>query len=142
MRGGQVGAHNATLSIMVGGPADLFHEMLLVFEVMGKIVTHCGPNGAGQIVKACNQIQATLNLVGMAEAFVFGARAGVDPSVILKVLGGGCAQIRVMDVRGPKVIAGDFAPGFKSIGQASFSPPHIWAMYRSGRAGTRFADTV
>jgi 2-hydroxy-3-oxopropionate reductase len=77
-------------------------------------VTHCGPNGAGQIVKACNQIQVALNFVGMAEAFVLGAKAGVDPAVILKVLSAGYAQTRVMDVRGPKIIQGEFEPGFKS----------------------------
>jgi 2-hydroxy-3-oxopropionate reductase len=112
--GGQVGAQNAALSIMVGGPLDLFNEMASIFQVMGKVVTHCGNNGAGQIVKACNQIQVALNFVGMAEALVLGTRAGVDPAVILKVLSGGYAQTRVMDVRGPKIIAGDFAPGFKS----------------------------
>jgi 2-hydroxy-3-oxopropionate reductase len=112
--GGQTGAQNASLSIMVGGPIDLFNEMLPVFQVLGKVVTHCGGNGAGQIVKACNQIQVTLNFVGMAEALVLGTRAGVDPSIILKVLSGGYAQTRVMDVRGPKIIAGDFSPGFKS----------------------------
>jgi 2-hydroxy-3-oxopropionate reductase len=112
--GGQVGAQNAALSIMVGGPADLFNEMLPIFQVIGKVVTHCGSNGAGQIVKACNQIQVALNFVGMAEALVLGTRAGVDPAVILKVLSGGYAQTRVMDVRGPKIIAGDFTPGFKS----------------------------
>jgi 2-hydroxy-3-oxopropionate reductase len=112
--GGQVGAQNAALSIMVGGPKDLFEEMLPIFKVMGKVVTHCGANGAGQTVKACNQIQVALNFVGMAEAFVLGTKAGVDPAVILQVLSGGYAQTRVMDVRGPKAISGDFAPGFKS----------------------------
>ncbi len=112
--GGQVGAQNAALSIMVGGPLELFDEMLPVFQVIGKVVTHCGKNGAGQIVKACNQIQVALNFVGMAEALVLGAKAGVDPAIILKVLSGGYAQTRVMDVRGPKVVAGDFTPGFKS----------------------------
>ena len=112
--GGQVGAQNAALSIMAGGPADLFNEMLPVFQVMGKVVTHCGKSGAGQTVKACNQIQVALNFVGMAEALVLGAKAGVDPAIVLKVLSGGYAQTRVMDVRGPKIVAGDFAPGFKS----------------------------
>jgi 2-hydroxy-3-oxopropionate reductase len=112
--GGQVGAQNAALSIMVGGPEELMNELLPVFHVLGKVVTHCGPSGSGQIVKVCNQIQVTLNFVGMAEAFAFGARAGVNPSIILKVLSAGYAQTRVMDVRGPKIIAGDFTPGFKS----------------------------
>ena len=112
--GGEVGAKNATLSIMVGGPADLFDEVLPILQVMGKTITLCGPNGAGQIVKACNQIQVALNFVGMAEALVLGAKAGVDPAIILKVLSGGYAQTRVMDVRGPKIIKGEFEPGFKS----------------------------
>jgi len=112
--GGEVGAKNAVLSIMVGGPEDLFQEMLPVFQVMGKTITHCGGPGAGQIVKACNQIQVALNFVGLAEALVLGAKAGVDPAIIIKVLSGGYAQTRVMDVRGPRMIQGDFEPGFKS----------------------------
>lgn len=112
--GGEMGAKNAALSIMVGGPEDLFTEMMPIFEVMGKTITLCGDNGAGQTVKACNQIQVALNFVGMAEAFVLGAKAGVDPAIILKVLSGGYAQTRVMDVRGPKLVKGEFEPGFKS----------------------------
>jgi 2-hydroxy-3-oxopropionate reductase len=112
--GGEVGAKNATLSIMVGGPEDAFNEMLPIFEVMGKTINLCGLNGAGQTVKACNQIQVALNFVGMAEALVLGAKAGVDPAIILRVLSGGYAQTRVMDVRGPKIIEGEFDPGFKS----------------------------
>jgi 2-hydroxy-3-oxopropionate reductase len=112
--GGETGAINASLSIMVGGPEDLFREMLPIFQVIGKTITYCGATGAGQTVKACNQIQTALNMIAMSEALVLGAKAGVDPAVILKVLGGGYAQTRVMDVRGPKVIRGDFEPGFKS----------------------------
>lgn len=112
--GGETGAQNAGLSIMVGGPQELFDEVLPVFEVMGKTITLCGENGAGQTVKACNQIQVAMNFIGMAEAFVLGAKAGVDPAIILKVLSGGYAQCRVMDVRAPKIIEGDFSPGFKS----------------------------
>ena len=112
--GGETGARNAALSIMVGGPKELFDEMLPIFEIMGQTVTLCGANGAGQTVKACNQIQVAMNFIGMAEAFVLGAKAGVDPAIILKVLSGGYAQTRVMDVRGPKLIKGEFEPGFKS----------------------------
>ncbi|MCD4699791.1 MAG: NAD-binding protein [Phycisphaerae bacterium] len=112
--GGETGAQTAALSIMVGGPEDLFNEVLPVLEVMGKTITLCGDNGAGQTVKACNQIQVALNFVGMAEAFVLGAKANVDPAIVLKVLSGGYAQTRVMDARGPKLIKGDFEPGFKS----------------------------
>jgi len=112
--GGDIGAKNATLSIMAGGDKATFDEMLPVFEVMGKTITLCGPNGAGQIVKACNQIQVALNILGMSEALVLGAKAGVDPAIIHQVLSGGYAQSRVSDVRGPRVIKGDFAPGFKA----------------------------
>jgi 2-hydroxy-3-oxopropionate reductase len=112
--GGDVGAQNATLSIMVGGDAATFDEMRPIFEVMGKTITLCGPSGAGQTVKACNQIQVALNIVGMAEALVLGAKAGVDPAIVHQVLSGGYAQSRVSDVRGPRVVRGDFEPGFKS----------------------------
>ena len=112
--GGEVGAKNAALSIMVGGAEDLFEEVKPIFEVMGGTITLCGGNGAGQTVKACNQIQVALNFIGMAEAFVLGTKAGVDPAIILKVLSGGYAQTRVMDVRGPKIVKGEFEPGFKS----------------------------
>lgn len=112
--GGQVGAEQATLSIMAGGEEKIFNQFLPLFEILGKTITLCGANGAGQTVKACNQIQVAMNFVGMAEAFVLGAKAGVDPAIILKVLSGGYAQTRVMDVRGPKVVEGDFSPGFRS----------------------------
>jgi 2-hydroxy-3-oxopropionate reductase len=112
--GGETGAQNATLSIMVGGPIDLLEELRPIFQCLGKTITHCGPNGAGQVVKACNQIQVALNFIGMAEALVLGAKAGVDPSIILQVLSAGYAQTRVMDVRGPRIVKGDFEPGFKS----------------------------
>lgn len=112
--GGEIGAINATLSIMVGGAEADFEAMRPIFEKLGKTITLCGPNGAGQIVKVCNQIQVALNIIGMAEALVLGAKAGVDPAIIHKVLSGGYAQSRVADVRGPKVIQGDFRPGFKA----------------------------
>jgi 3-hydroxyisobutyrate dehydrogenase-like beta-hydroxyacid dehydrogenase len=88
--------------------------MTPIFDVIGKTVTLCGPIGAGQTVKACNQIQVALNIMGMAEALVLGAKAGVDPSIVHQVLSGGYAQSRVADVRGPRVIQGDFEPGFKA----------------------------
>jgi 2-hydroxy-3-oxopropionate reductase len=112
--GGELGAIDATLSIMVGGEAEVFNQARPVLEALGQTITHCGPSGAGQTVKACNQIMVALHIAGMAEALVLGAKAGVDPSVLLQVLGGGLAQSRLMDARGPKVIRGDFAPGFKA----------------------------
>jgi 2-hydroxy-3-oxopropionate reductase len=112
--GGDVGAQEGTLSIMVGGDASVFETVKPILEVLGKTIVLCGPNGAGQTVKACNQVQVALNLIGMAEALVLGAKAGVDPALVVEVLSGGFAQSRVMDVRGPNVIQGIFEPGFRS----------------------------
>jgi 2-hydroxy-3-oxopropionate reductase len=111
--GGQVGAEQATLSIMVGGDPEMFEQAKPVFEVMGK-PTYCGPSGSGQTVKACNQIQVAMNFIGLAEALVLGVKAGVDPEIIIQVLSGGYAQTRVMDVRGPLMLKGDFEPGFRA----------------------------
>jgi 2-hydroxy-3-oxopropionate reductase len=111
--GGQVGAQQATLSIMVGGDEAVFEQAKPIFEVMGK-PTYCGASGSGQTVKACNQIQVAMNFIGLAEALVLGVKAGVDPEIIIKVLGGGYAQTRVMDVRGPLMLKGNFEPGFRA----------------------------
>ncbi len=111
--GGEVGAQEARLSIMVGGDEAAFERAKPIFELLGT-PTLCGPSGAGQTVKACNQIQVALNFIGMAEALVLGAKAGVQPEIIIKVLSAGYAQTRVMDVRGPRIVAGDYAPGFRS----------------------------
>jgi len=111
--GGETGAINAKLTIMVGGPIETYQRADEVFRALGS-PTYCGPSGSGQTVKACNQIQVALNMVAMAEALVFGHKAGVDPEIIVGVLSGGYAQSRVMDVRGPRIIKGDFAPGFRS----------------------------
>ena len=111
--GGDVGAREARLSIMAGGGREVFDRAVPILKLMGT-PTYCGPSGAGQTVKACNQIQVALNFIGMAEALVLGAKAGVDPEIIIKVLSGGYAQTRVMDVRGPRIVRGDYAPGFRS----------------------------
>lgn len=111
--GGDVGAKKGTLSIMVGGEEAIFEKVRAVFEVMGK-PTLCGANGAGQTVKACNQILVAVTLVGMAEALVLGAKAGVDPAIVVKVLSGGLARCGVLENRGLRVTERDFAPGFKS----------------------------
>ena len=111
--GGDVGARNATLSIMVGGDPQVFERARPIFDLLGKSIL-CGPSGAGQTVKACNQIATALHIVAMAEAFVLGAKAGVDPAIVQKVLSAGYAQSRILDVRGPRVVQGDFEPGFRS----------------------------
>lgn len=111
--GGEKGAIEATLSIMVGGEAALFEEALPIFQIMGKTIVHVGGNGAGQVVKACNQVMVAVQMQGMAEALLLGAKAGVDPNKIIQVLTGGYAQCRVMQVRGPEILKRNFKPGFR-----------------------------
>lgn len=111
--GGDKGAIAGTLSIMVGGDEALFEECRPVFEALGKTIVHVGPLGAGQIVKACNQIVVALAFEAISEALVLGARAGVDPAKIIEVLSGGLAATRVMELRGSGMIAHHFAPGFR-----------------------------
>ena len=112
--GGDVGARAGTLSIMVGGAEEDFERGRPVFEAMGKTLTLCGPVGAGQLVKACNQIVGALVLNAISEALVFGKAAGVDPEIMIRVLQGGVAATRAMEVRGARMAKGDFAPGFKA----------------------------
>ncbi len=112
--GGDKGAIAGTLSIMVGGDEADFERATPIFEAMGKTITYCGPTGAGQTVKACNQIMVAVVIEAVAEALVLGSKAGVDPDIILRVLGGGMAQSRMMDVRGPTMAQHIFEPGFKS----------------------------
>ncbi|MCJ7755602.1 MAG: 2-hydroxy-3-oxopropionate reductase [Thermoanaerobaculales bacterium] len=111
--GGDKGAIAGTLSIMVGGDAADFEAAKKIFEAMGKTIIHCGPHGAGQVVKACNQIVVALTIEAVCEALVLGSKAGVQPDIILEVLGGGLAGNKVMEVRGPNFLNHDFAPGFK-----------------------------
>jgi 2-hydroxy-3-oxopropionate reductase len=111
--GGDVGAQQGTLSIMVGGRAAVFEAMRPILDVMGKNVVLCGENGAGQIVKACNQILVGITIAGVSEALTLGAKAGVDPAKIVQVLGGGLARCGVLENRGMRMVAGDFEPGFR-----------------------------
>ena len=111
--GGDVGAQQGTLSIMVGGSTEDFAQAKPIFEVLGKTIVHVGGIGAGQVVKACNQIVVALTIEAVSEALVLGSKAGVDPAVILQVLLGGLAANRVMEVRGPNFLKHDFRPGFK-----------------------------
>jgi len=110
--GGDVGAQNATLSIMVGGEQATFDEINPIFEIMGKAVL-CGKLGSGQIVKACNQVLVAVTIAGVSEALTLGAKAGVDPLNIVKVLSGGLARCGVLENRGERMVNGDFDPGFR-----------------------------
>lgn len=111
--GGEPGAINATLSIMVGGSAQDFQRAGPLFEAMGKTIVHVGAAGAGQTVKACNQVAVAVIYAAVSEALVLGAKAGVDPEKIIQVLNGGLAASRIMELRGPGMIAGSFQPGFR-----------------------------
>ena len=111
--GGDKGAIAGTLSIMVGGSADDFARARPVFEAMGKTIVHVGGPGAGQTVKACNQVVVAIAYAAVSEALVLGAKAGVDPAKIVEVLSGGLAASRVLELRGPTMLKHEFAPGFR-----------------------------
>jgi 2-hydroxy-3-oxopropionate reductase len=111
--GGDKGAIAGTLSIMVGGKAEDFERAKPIFEAVGKTIVHVGDAGAGQTVKACNQVVVALNYAAVSEALVLGAKAGVDPEKIVEVLSGGLAASRVLEMRGPTMIQHQFDPGFR-----------------------------
>jgi len=111
--GGDVGAIDGTLSIMVGGSEADFERAGPLFEAMGKTITHVGEVGAGQVVKAANQIVVALTIEAVSEALVLGSKAGVDPAKILDVLGGGLAWNKVMEAKREKMLGHSFDPGFK-----------------------------
>ena len=111
--GGDSGARDGTLSIMVGGEDDDVERARFLFEVMGKTVVHVGEAGAGQMVKACNQIVVALVIGAVAEAMVLGTKAGVAPGRVLEVLSGGLASSKVLEVKGEKFLSHEFTPGGK-----------------------------
>lgn len=111
--GGDVGAQQGTLSIMVGGSEEDFERARPLFEVMGDTMTHVGPTGAGQTAKAANQIVVALTIEAISEALVLGSKAGVAPGKILEALSGGLAGSNVMEAKKDKFLEHDFEPGFK-----------------------------
>jgi 2-hydroxy-3-oxopropionate reductase len=111
--GGDVGARDGTLSIMVGGSDDAFKRAEPLFDVLGKTVVHMGEAGAGQTAKACNQILVAVTIEAVSEALVLASKAGVDPDRLIEVLSGGLAGNKVMEVRRRNFLSHDFTPGFK-----------------------------
>ena len=111
--GGEAGAINAALSIMVGGTADDFAAAEPILQVVGTTIVHVGPNGSGQTVKAANQLIVAANIQVLAEAVVFLEAYGVDTAAALEVLGGGLAGSRVLDEKGEKMLTRSFDPGFR-----------------------------
>ena len=112
--GGEVGAINATLSIMVGGKPEVFERVKPVFEAMGKNIVRVGDNGAGQVAKACNQIVVAVTIEGVAEALTFARKNGVDPAKVRDALMGGFAGSRILEVHGKRMLDNDYTPGFKT----------------------------
>lgn len=112
--GGEVGAKNAALTIMVGGAQAAFDRAKPLFEAMGKNITLVGEeNGAGQTTKVANQIIVALNIQAVAEALVFAAKAGADPAKVRQALMGGFANSRILEVHAERMIKRTFAPGFR-----------------------------
>ena len=112
--GGETGAINATLTIMVGGETSAFECVKPLFEAMGKTISHIGGNGAGQVAKACNQIVTGVGVAAVAEAINFARKSGVDAGAVREVLMGGFAASRILDAHGGRMVRREFAPGFKS----------------------------
>lgn len=112
--GGERGAKEATLTIMVGGKAEAYEKARPLFECMGRTVTRIGASGAGQVAKACNQILVGAGIAAVSEAFQLAQKSGVDPVKVREALLGGSAYSKVLDLHGKRMLEGDFAPGFKA----------------------------
>jgi len=111
--GGQVGAENATLSIMVGGPLEVFEQVKPYFERMGKNIVHIGDHGDGQTCKVANQIVVALTIEAVGEALLFASKAGADPAKVRAALLGGFAQSRILELHGERMLKHNFNPGFR-----------------------------
>lgn len=116
--GGEIGAQQGTLAIMVGGSAEVLEQVMPIFRVIGKSVTHVGDSGAGQIAKAANQIMAAAQMVAMSELLILAQKAGADPRKVVEAIRGGAAQCWTLDVKPPRLFEGNRAPGFKAYMQA------------------------
>jgi 2-hydroxy-3-oxopropionate reductase len=112
--GGDVGAQQGTLSIMVGGDADALQKVAPAFQALGKTITHIGGPGAGQVAKACNQIMVAAQMLAMGELMIFAQKAGADPEKVVDAVRGGAAQCWTLDVKPQRLLAGNRAPGFRS----------------------------
>lgn len=112
--GGDIGAKNGTLTIMVGGEASALEKVMPVLMAMGKTVTHVGEAGAGQVAKAANQIMVAAQMAAMGELLIFSRKAGVDPRKVVDAIKVGAAQCWALDVKPPRLFAGNRNPGFKA----------------------------
>lgn len=115
--GGDIGAQNGTLAIMVGGSARVLEQVRPLFEVLGKSITHVGDAGSGQIAKAANQVMVAAQMVAMAELLILAKKSGADPSRVVQAIQGGAAQCWALDVKPERLFAGNRQPGFKAYMQ-------------------------
>jgi len=116
--GGDIGARQGTLAIMVGGPSDALEAVKPIFASMGKTITHVGESGAGQIAKAANQIMVAAQMVAMGELLIFAKKSGADPQKVVDAIKSGAAQCWTLDVKPPRLFSGNRNPGFKAHMQA------------------------
>jgi 2-hydroxy-3-oxopropionate reductase len=116
--GGDIGARQGTLAIMIGGPQQALEQVMPIFQVLGKKITHVGEAGAGQIAKAANQIMAAAQMVAMSELLIFAQKAGADPRRVVAAIQGGAAQCWTLDVKPERLFAGNRNPGFKAYMQS------------------------
>lgn len=116
--GGDIGARQGTLTIMVGGPQEALEKVMPVLLAEGKTITHIGAAGTGQIAKAANQIMVAAQMVAMAELLIFSQKAGADPVKVVEAIRGGAAQCWTLDVKPPRLFQGNRQPGFKAYMQA------------------------
>jgi 2-hydroxy-3-oxopropionate reductase len=116
--GGDIGAQQGTLTIMVGGDQAALSRVLPVLEVMGNSITHIGGPGTGQIAKVANQIMVAAQMVAMGELLILAQKAGADPQKVIEAIRGGAAQCWALDVKPPRLFAGNRSPGFKAYMQA------------------------
>jgi 2-hydroxy-3-oxopropionate reductase len=112
--GGDIGARQGTLAIMVGGDEEVFQDCLELFQAMGKNIVRVGGNGAGQVAKACNQIVVAGTMAAMGEALVLAAKAGADVERVVEAIRGGAARCWALEVRAPQILRRDLGPGFKA----------------------------
>jgi 2-hydroxy-3-oxopropionate reductase len=111
--GGERGAIDGTLSIMIGGEPDAVARAMPIFEVLGKTIVHVGPSGAGQVTKACNQLVVAATIEAVAEALLLAERSGVDPGKVREALLGGFAGSKILEVHGQRMLDRAFDPGFR-----------------------------
>jgi 2-hydroxy-3-oxopropionate reductase len=116
--GGDIGAKQGTLAIMVGGPSQTLEQVRPVLEALGNTITHVGEAGAGQIAKAANQIMVAAQMVALGELLIFARKAGADPQKVVEAIQGGAAQCWALDVKPQRLFTGNREPGFKAYMQA------------------------